>query len=797
MNYDHRAIERKWQETWERDKRFHTPDAVAAQKTYYALDMFPYPSGAGLHVGHPRGFIATDVVARMKRAQGYSVLHPMGWDAFGLPAENYAIKTGIPPAQTTQQSIQRFRTQLKAIGLSYDWDREINTSSPEYYRWTQWLFLKLYERGLAYQAEAPVNWCPQDQTVLANEQVKDGLCDRCGSTVIQKRLKQWFFKTTEYANELISGLEQLDWPESIKTMQENWIGRSTGATITFHLQDKDTSIDVFTTRPETLYGVTYIVLAPEHAAVRGLAEQCENRDEIARYVQATSEKTELERKSETHEKTGVELKGLTATHPITHKPLPIWIADYVLANYGTGAVMAVPAHDDRDKDFAKTHNLDTLIVIDSDSDTLTNSGPWDGLHSLNDRESIIQTLVNDGVGKATTHYRLRDWLVSRQRYWGAPIPIIYCDSCGVVPVPESDLPVRLPEDVDFRPIGESPIARSESFHRHVSCPKCGARARRESDTMDTFVDSSWYYLRYVSPHSIGEPFDPELVRTWLPVDLYVGGAEHAVLHLLYARFVTKALADMDVIEFREPFQRLVNVGLIRAQDGAKMSKSKGNVINPDDLVEQYGADTLRGYEMFLGPFSDSLPWGTQGMVGIRRWLDRVVQLAENVSANTTDSTTVQKALAHAIEKVTSDIEHFKFNTAVSQLMILTNTLVETKSVSVVAWKSFLQLLAPFAPHLAHELWSRFDSSSAVSDAWPVAPEIQGEDQVTIVVQVNGKMRGSFMASPTLAKEELIVRAQALPNVATFLGGAIEPKSIVIPGRIVNFIIGGDGEKHGQ
>ena len=796
MPYDHRKIEYKWQEYWDSNHTFETSENPT--NAYYCLDMFPYPSGDGLHVGHPKGYTATDIVSRMKRAQGFQVLHPMGWDAFGLPAENFAIKTGIHPRETTKKSIERFRSQLKRLGFSYDWEREINTSDPEYFRWTQWLFLKLYERGLAYQKTAAVNWCPSDQTVLANEQVVEGCCNRCGSQVVQKQLKQWFFKITEYADELLDQLDLLNWPEQIKAAQRNWIGKSQGAEIAFATQDHELNIPVFTTRPETLYGVTYLVLAPENPVVEILLR---GQDEavvkaVNQYIEKTNTKTELVRKMETNEKTGI-FTGAYALHPLTGENLPIWIADYVLASYGTGAVMAVPGHDERDWDFAKAHNLSIRIVVDggvsdqafTGEGILVNSAEWNGKHSEADRADIIASLASKKFGAAKTQYRLRDWLVSRQRYWGAPIPILYCETCGTQAVPEDQLPVVLPDDVDFKPTGESPLARSESF-QIAHCPKCGGIASRESDTMDTFVDSSWYYLRYIDSLNAKEPASLMRVAEWLPVDLYVGGAEHAVLHLLYARFMMKAFDDMFEYGIREPFLSLRNVGLIQGEDGRKMSKSLGNVINPDEVVDLYGADTLRLYEMFIGPFEDSAPWNTRSMIGIRRWLDRVWSLQSTTSSNL-DQQLLHKQtndLAKLQGIITKHIEEFRFNTAISALMIATKSLLSDGKVDTELYGVFIRLIAPFAPHIAEELWSELGNKTSISLApWPEIEVISaGIQMVTVAVQVNGKIRGTIRVAQGLSQTELVAQAKELPNVSKYLEGH-DVRVLVVPDKIVNFM----------
>ncbi len=792
MSYDHAAFETKWQRYWREHRTFRTP--AQTENGYYCLGMFPYPSGAGLHIGHPKSYTATDIVSRLKRAQGYDVLHPMGWDAFGLPAENYAIKTGVHPRETTNQSIDRFRAQLQQLGLSYDWEREINTSDPSYYRWTQWLFLKLYEHGLAYKRKAAVNWCPKDQTVLANEQVVNGACERCGTQTEQRLLDQWFLKITQYADELLEGLDHLDWPEPIKTMQRNWIGKSTGASLNFALQHAETSLKVFTTRPETLYGVTYLVLAPEHPLVSSLWLS-ETEATVRAYVEATRAKSELDRKRDEQQKTGV-FTGSYALHPLTGEALPIWIADYVLGSYGTGAVMAVPAHDERDWAFAAAHELPVRPVIEGgDGETaytghgpLIASGEWTGKDS-SDVAPILASIEALGVGAATTEYRLRDWLVSRQRYWGPPIPMLYCDSCGMQPVPVEDLPVVLPDDVDFRPTGESPLARSTSFHS-VSCPACSGPARRDSDTLDTFVDSSWYFMRYADPTNAQAFASPDMLQSWLPVDLYVGGAEHAVLHLLYARFVTKALDDIAQIGFREPFQSLKNQGLIMGEDGRKMSKSLGNVINPDEIVEAYGADTLRLYEMFMGPFEDSAPWNKGSMIGVRRWLDRVWLMAETVTHDVTPELREKQRqeAAALIAFVTKHIEEFRFNTVVSQFMITTNSWQADGVVDRDCLRIFVQLLAPFAPHIAEELWEQLGGDASISHAaWPSLAVEQSARRVTIVVQVDGKTRGTLPAvDPSLDQDALIDAARAVPAVARLVGQQ-ETRVIVVPGRLVNFV----------
>lgn len=802
MNYDHRKIEPKWQKAWAKEKCFEA-QTESNEKKCYILDMFPYPSGAGLHVGHPEGYTATDILSRKRRMEGFNVLHPMGWDSFGLPAENYAIKTGTPPQESTAKAIDNFRRQIQSIGLSYDWSREINTSSPEYYRWTQWLFLQLYNKGLAYKSYAPANWCDSCQTVLANEQVVGGKCDRCGNAVVQKELSQWFFKITAYADELLNELDKMDWPERIKTLQKNWIGRSEGTEVSFRGKtgDGEFEIPVFTTRVDTLLGVTYIVLAPEHPLVPKITAPAE-KHQVEKYAKAAQGKTELDRTG-TAEKTGV-FTGSYAIHPLTGENVPIWIGDYVLARYGTGAVMGVPAHDERDWDFAKRYGCEIKFVIAppagvtangeaayTDDGVLVGSGEWDGLTSESARQKISDELENKKLGKKTVFWHLRDWLISRQRYWGAPIPIIYCDSCGELPVPPEDLPVKLPTDVDFKPTGESPLARSKSFH-DVKCPKCGEPARRESDTMDTFVDSSWYYLRYADPHN-GQLFAarPALDK-WCPVDMYVGGAEHAVLHLLYVRFFTKALADMGYVSFREPVLSHRNQGLIMGENGEKMSKSKGNVINPDEIIERFGADALRLYLMFMGAFEDSKPWSTSSLIGVRRFLDRVYALADacDESGDSPAQHPLAKLLHQTVKKVGEDIEAFKFNTAIAQMMIFVNEAEKAGSITPDILEKFVLILSPFAPHLGEELWSKLGNETMlVKEPWPVYdPELIKESEMELVVQVNGKVRDTLVVPAGLPDADLEARAIALPKIQEWLKDKKVVKVIVAKGKLVNIVI---------
>ncbi|MEK7125469.1 MAG: leucine--tRNA ligase [Patescibacteria group bacterium] len=822
MQYDHRLVEKKWQKRWDDEGIFKAADNVKREKKRYILDMFPYPSGAGLHVGHPEGYTATDIYARYLRMNGYQVLHPMGWDAFGLPAENYAIKNGVHPAESTASNIKTFTRQIKSLGFSYDWSREVNTSAPEYYKWTQWLFLQLYKAGLAYKKAAPVNWCPSCQTVLANEQVVDGKCERCGTAVVQKNLEQWFFKITgesfelqvssykkkkkaSYPERLLNNLESLDWPEPIKTVQRNWIGKSEGASIIFSLveipgqEDGKHSVEIFTTRPDTIFGATFMAISPE-LAQKWVEVGWQASAEVKDYTKkALAERAKNDKTAEP-KKTGV-FSGVYATNPANQEKIPVWVADYVLAGYGTGAVMAVPAHDERDFEFAKKFGLEIREVISTGESLpsigvgkLINSGEFDGM----DSEEAKWKITAKVGGKKTIQYKLRDWLISRQRYWGAPIPIIYCDDCGEQAVLEKDLPVELPTDVDFRPTGESPLQRSESFHK-VKCPKCGKDARRESDTMDTFVDSSWYWLRYTDPKNEKEFASKDKINAWLPVDTYVGGAEHAVMHLMYARFIAMALRDLGYLEFEEPFLQLRNQGLILGPDGQKMSKSRGNVINPDEVVEKFGADTMRMYEMFMGPLEDAKPWDTNGMVGVRRFLDRVWEMPKlqmskskiqtNVKIQNPKST-VERELHKLIKKVGNDIETFNFNTAVSQMMIFVNAVYKVGEISQEYLEMFLKVLSPFAPHLANELWEKLGHKELMEkETWPKYDESLLQDEmVTYIVQINGKVRAQVGAAPDVNEKVIADLAKSDEKVSKYLEGKQIVKQIFVPAKLINFVI---------
>lgn len=957
-SYTPKSIETKWQKEWAKNGH---PKLKGKKGKLFVLDMFPYPSGDGLHVGHVENYTATDIYARFKRANGYDVLHPIGWDAFGLPAENFAIKTGIHPDKKTHQNIKNFTRQIKALGISYDWDREIDTSSPEYYKWTQWMFLFLYENGLAYKKRAHVNWCPKDVTVLANEQVVDGKCDRCGTEVVQKDLEQWFFKITDFVEDtraksgkkvsgLLSGLGKVDWPSSTKAAQKHWIGRSEGAEVVFPIAHTEEELRVFTTRVDTIFGCTYVVISPEHSLLANDKLRMTNDEEIKKYQEVTAKKTDLERTELAKEKTGVKLEGIEAINPFTGEKVPVYVADYVLGTYGTGAVMAVPAHDERDYEFAKKYELPikqsiapyvemkgnctpradkkttskdcvtalifdkteknilmlrrksggtcvfpgggiekgetaedavrreigeetgyknfsikkvlipalyghgfkphkdvncfdkhTVFVVqlhDEDKENisqeehathemfwesieavreisgfaehhafmwqlflnketaytedgiLVDSGEFTGLSSAEAREKMTKWLKQEKLGSKRVQYRLRDWLISRQRYWGAPIPIIYCETCGTVPVPLKDLPVKLPTDVDFRPTGESPLMRSKSFQK-VKCPKCGEKARREADTMDTFVCSSWYYLRFADPHNAKKFADPKKLEKYLPVDFYMGGAEHSVLHLLYARFFTKALAKYGYIGFDEPFMTVRHQGMVIAEDGRKMSKSWGNVVNPDTVIGELGADTLRLYEMFMGPLEDMKAWNTGSVIGLRRFLDKIWKLNQKVVASkqTTENKNIESLLHQTVKKVTEDIEALKFNTAISSMMILVNTVEKETFIRASHFKLMVQLLSPFAPHIAEELWHMMGEKKSIFLAeWPKWDKKKiVVDEVKIAVQVNGKVRAVIVVAAESDEESVKAQALADMKVQTHIAGKTLRKVIYIKGKIISIV----------
>ncbi|HEU5139309.1 MAG TPA: leucine--tRNA ligase [Bacillales bacterium] len=804
MAYDHRAIERKWQRHWEENKTYRTPDESEKPK-FYALDMYPYPSGAGLHVGHPEGYTATDILSRMKRMQGYNVLHPIGWDAFGLPAEQYAVKTGNDPRDFTKHNINTFRDQIKSLGFSYDWDREISTTHPEYYKWTQWIFLKLYEKGLAYMTEAPVNWCPELGTVLANEEVIDGKSEVGGFPVIRKPMKQWMLKITAYADRLLDDLEEVDWPEGIKDMQRNWIGRSEGAEITFAIDDHEDVLEVFSTRPDTLFGATYMVLSPEHPLVDKITTG-EHKDAVAKYQEDVAKKSELERTDLAKEKTGA-FTGAFAINPANNEKLPIWIADYVLMSYGTGAIMAVPAHDDRDWEFAKEFKLSIREVVSGGGNvdeepyagdgTLVNSEFLNGMNKQEAIDKMIAWLVENGKGERKVTYRLRDWLFSRQRYWGEPIPILHLEDGTMKPVPENQLPLELPKAKEVKPsgTGESPLANIEDWVNTFD-PETGQKARRETNTMPQWAGSCWYYLRYIDPRNEERLADPEKLKHWLPVDVYIGGAEHAVLHLLYARFWHKFLYDLGIVPTKEPFQRLYNQGMILGEGNEKMSKSKGNVVNPDEIIESHGADTLRLYEMFMGPLDASIAWSETGLDGSRRFLDRIWRLfvSDNGELNSriTDSKTeetFERVYHQTVKKVTEDVEGLRFNTAISQMMVFVNEAYKQETLPKEMMEGFVQLLSPVAPHISEELWHKLGHTETITyEAWPEYDEGKlTEQEVEVVVQINGKVRTKLTVPKDMTKDEMESTALEDEKIKDNIAGKTVRKVIVVPGKLVNIV----------
>ncbi|MBP2098786.1 leucine--tRNA ligase [Enterococcus rivorum] len=835
MSFNHKEVEKKWQKYWAAHNCFNTHDEPGKEK-FYALDMFPYPSGQGLHVGHPEGYTATDILSRMKRSQGYNVLHPMGWDAFGLPAEQYALDTGNDPAEFTKKNIETFRRQINALGFSYDWNREINTTDPEYYKWTQWIFTKLYEHGLAYEAEVAVNWVPELGTVISNEEVIDGKSERGGYDVIRKPMRQWMLKITAYADRLLDDLEDVDWPESIKDMQRNWIGRSEGANVTFKVAGTEETFTVFTTRPDTLFGATYAVLAPELELVKTITTP-EQKAAVEAYIDEASKKSDLNRTDLAKEKTGV-FTGAYAVNPANGAEIPIWIADYVLASYGTGAIMAVPAHDERDYEFAKTFSIDIIPVLeggDIEKEAFTGDGPHinsdflNGMDKLSAIAKMNEWLEEKGVGKKEISYRLRDWLFSRQRYWGEPIPVIHWEDGTTTTIPEAELPLTLPKTDDIKPsgTGESPLANITEWVNVVD-PETGKKGKRETNTMPQWAGSSWYYLRYIDPHNKNELANFEKLERWMPVDIYIGGAEHAVLHLLYARFWHKFLYDIGVVPTKEPFQKLYNQGMILGQsfrdsrgvlvptnmvekrDGvwvnietgealeeapAKMSKSLKNVVNPDDVIEKYGADTLRMYEMFMGPLDASIAWSENGLEGSRKFLDRVWRLIVDENGKMRDRITtvndgkMTKVYHQTVKKVTEDMENLHFNTAISQLMVFVNEANKAESLPYEYVEGFVQLLAPIAPHIGEELWAILGNKESLTYApWPTYDEAAlVEDEVEVVFQVNGKVRSKQSISRGTSKEQLEEMALASESVQSFIEGKTIRKVIVVPDKLVNIV----------
>lgn len=832
--YPFNEIEKKWQDFWEKNKTFSVTEdpAFPREKRAYVLDMFPYPSGAGLHVGHPEGYTATDIYCRYLRMKGFNVLHPMGFDSFGLPAENYAIKTGTHPKITTEANIEHFLVQIKSLGFSYDWDREISTHTPEYYRWTQWIFLQLFKKGLAYESETPINWCPDCKTGLANEEVKDGRCDRCGTQVTRKNVRQWILKITEYGDRLLEDLEALDWTDSIKAMQRNWIGRSEGAEVVFGLEDGTHEIEVYTTRPDTLFGATYMVLSPEHPLVEVITTP-EQKTAVENYKEEAAKKSDLERTDLAKDKTGV-FSGAYAINPVNGAKIPVWIADYVLISYGSGAIMAVPAHDTRDWEFAKKFNLPIIEVLQGGNveeeaftgdGTHVNSGFLDGMNKTDAISAMITWLEERNVGKKAVNYKLRDWVFSRQRYWGEPIPLVHCDECGIVPIPEDQLPLELPEVTSYTPsgTGESPLALIDSWV-NTTCPVCGKPAKRETNTMPQWAGSCWYYLRYIDAKNTEVFASQDKLDYWMPVDLYVGGTEHAVLHLLYARFWHKVLYDLGVVGTKEPFQRLINQGMITSfafqrpdkslvavdaveeietdvfiekETGiklerviAKMSKSLKNVINPDDIIRDFGADSMRVYEMFMGPLQVSKPWATSGLSGVHRFLDRVWRLSEAPMGEIEPSESLLKTLHKTIKKVSLDTGNLEFNTAIAQMMIFVNEAYKEEVLPISVWRTFILLISPYAPHLAEELWQKLGNTQSLAyEPWP-----EWEEQLTIdaetevVLQINGKVRAKMVLPLDTDTEKLKQLALAHERIEELVAGKTLIKVIAVPNKLVNFVV---------
>ena len=799
MQYDYSRIEKKWQAKWDEANAFEAKQDFTLPK-YFALVEFPYPSGQGLHVGHPRPYTALDIVARKKRMQGFNVLYPMGWDAFGLPTENYAIKNKIHPKIVTANNVARFKAQLKSLGLSFDWSREINTTDPSYYKWTQWIFLQLFKAGLAYKKEMAVNFCTSCKVVLANEEVVNGVCERCGSAVIRKVKSQWMLKITEYAEKLIDGLSDVDFIERVKAQQINWIGKSTGAEIDFDTTVGD-KLRVYTTRCDTLFGATYMVIAPEHEFVKNHADKISNMDEVVAYQAAAARKSDFERTELVKEKTGVKLLGVSAINPATGKEIPIFISDYVLAGYGTGAIMAVPAHDERDWEFAKKFNLPIVEVVaggnveeaaytDTATGTLVNSGFLNGLEVADAKAAMIKFLEEKGIGTARVNYKLRDWVFSRQRYWGEPIPVVNCEKCGWVAVPESELPLELPDVESYEPTenGESPLSLMTDWTR-CSCPECGGPAVRETDTMPQWAGSSWYFLRYCDPHNDKELASREALEYWMPVDWYNGGMEHTTLHLLYSRFWSKFLHDEGVVPCFEPYAKRTSHGMILGENGEKMSKSRGNVVNPDDIIRDYGADTMRLYEMFIGDFEQAAPWNPQSIKGCKRFLERFMNLCDMVSGEGY-TPKLEKHLHKLIKKVTSDIEAMKFNTAIAAMMATLNTVYEVGSITKDELVTFAKLLSPFAPHVAEEVYSFLGYDGLISiSAWPVYDESKTvDDAIEMPVQVNGKVKAVITIPVNASKDDVLAIVKADSRVVAAIDGKAVVKEIVVPGKIINIVV---------
>ena len=799
--YNHQVVEKKWQKIWEEKGTFRTSSDYSRPK-FYALVEFPYPSGDGLHVGHPRPYTALDVVARKRRMEGYNVLFPMGWDAFGLPAENYAIQTKIHPAVVTERNIDRFRKQMQSLGFSFDWSREVNTTDPNYFKWTQWIFLKLFEHGLAYKKEMPINWCPRCKIGLANEEVVDNGCERCGHAVETRVKNQWMLKITAYAERLINDLDLVNYIERAKIQQRHWIGRSEGADVTFKIKDTQETLTVFTTRPDTLFGATYMVISPEHPVLETLKDRIGNIEAISAYQEEARKKSEFERAELNHEKTGVRVEGLMAINPVNNKEITIWVSDYVLMSYGTGAIMAVPGHDQRDWEFATTFGLPIIEVVSggdiseaaytqTDTGTMVNSGFLNGLDVDQAKAKITAWLQEQGLGVPKVNYKLRDWVFSRQRYWGEPIPLVHCKSCGWVPIPEEELPLRLPDVTNYEPTdtGESPLAKIRDWVE-TTCPSCGGAAERETDTMPQWAGSSWYFLRYTDPNNDQELASKKHLEYWMPVDWYNGGMEHTTLHLLYSRFWHKFLYDIGVVTEPEPYQKRTSHGMILGENNEKMSKSRGNVVNPDEVVEEYGADTMRMYEMFIGDFEKSVPWSTDGVRGCKRFLDRVWKLKDTVQPGDTYSEALEAKMHQTIKKVSHDYESLKFNTAIAALMTFLNDVHQVGSINEAEMKTFLILLNPVSPHLTEELWELLGFGGMLNEqSWPQYDEEKTIAQtIAIGVQVNGKFRGKVSIPKDCSKEEALAAGKAAPAVARFMEGKKLVKEIYVPGKILNFVV---------
>jgi len=800
--YNHKVVEKKWQKVWDDEKAFAATNDYSKPK-YYALVEFPYPSGQGLHVGHPRPYTALDIVARKRRMQGYNVLYPMGWDAFGLPTENYAIKNKIHPKIVTENNVKHFKDQLHSLGYSFDWDREINTTDPKYYKWTQWIFLKLFKAGLAYKKEMPINWCTSCKVGLANEEVVNGVCERCGAPVVRKVKSEWMLKITDYADKLIEGLNDVDYIERVKVSQKNWIGRSTGAEVDFRIKDTEDKLRIYTTRCDTLFGVTYMVVSPEHPYLDKYKDQIKNWEEIVAYREQASRKSDFERAELAKDKTGVAIDGLTAINPVNGKEVPIWVSDYVLMSYGTGAIMAVPAHDERDWEFAKKFHLPIIQVVakngeevdvneaaftDVATGVLINSDFLNGLEVKDAKEKMIKFLEEKGIGQAKTNYKLRDWVFSRQRYWGEPIPIVHCDKCGYVPIDESELPLLLPEVESYMPTdnGESPLAAMTDWV-NTTCPCCGGPAKRETDTMPQWAGSSWYFLRYTDPHNDKALASPEALKYWLPVDWYNGGMEHTTLHLLYSRFWHKFLYDQGIVPTPEPYQKRTSHGMILGENGEKMSKSRGNVVNPDDIVQEYGADTLRTYEMFIGAFDLAASWSEDGVKGCRRFLDRVWKLQDLMTDEEGYSKDLETKMHQTIKKVSNDFENLKYNTAIAAMMTLLNDFYKKGSITRGELKTLIILLNPVAPHITEEMWQIIGCEGRVyQQTWPEFDEAKTvESSVEIAVQINGKVKGTLGIQKDDPKDQVIAKAKEV--IADKLTGNIV-KEIYVPGRLVNIVM---------